>query len=128
MLLAIVAGIGLLCSCTKVKEKNFVGTWRVLSYQLNDGDGFGWYEAMEDGENRTITFYEDGTYVDIVVGIDDVYRDEGNWAYLSTYGQLRLFETLWDVTFHNKNEMELNREFFDGYEKASERVIMKKNS
>ena len=84
---------------------------------------------MEDGENRTITFYEDGTYVDIVVGIDDVYRDEGNWAYLSTYGQLRLFETLWDVTFHNKNEMELNREFFiDGYEKASERVIMKKNS
>ena len=126
-MIAIVAGIGLLCSCTKVKEKNFVGTWRVLSYQLNDG--FGWYEAMEDGENRTITFYEDGTYVDIVVGIDDVYRDEGNWAYLSTYGQLRLFETLWDVTFHNKNEMELNREFFiDGYEKASERVIMKKNS
>lgn len=128
MMIAIVAGIGLLCSCTKVKEKNFVGTWRVLSYQLNDNDGFGWYEAMEDGENRTVTFYEDGTYVDIVVGIDDVYRDEGNWAYLSTYGQLRLFETLWDVTFHNKNEMELNREFFDVYEKASERVIMKKNS
>ena len=126
MMFAIVAGIGLLCSCTKVKEKSFIGTWRVLSCQANEG--YGWYELMEDGENRTITFYEDGTYVDIDVVFDDVYRDNGTWAYMSSYGQLRLFETLWDVTFHNKNEMELNCEWLMDGDQISERIIMKKNS
>lgn len=118
LIIAIAVGIVCLCSCTKVSEKTFVGTWRVISCQANDNEGYGWYELMEDGEKRTITFNEDGTYVD---NYDDSF-DIGTWAYISYSEQLRLFGVLWNIHLYEKKEMELR---FDG-DDMSERLFLKK--
>lgn len=82
-----------------------MGTWRLISIQRNDNDGYGWYEEMAD-ENRTITFCADGTFVDNMDG----HIDSGTWAYISSSEQLRLYGVLWNVNFYEKKEMELSGE------------------
>lgn len=106
MIIAVAVGIICLCSCTKVSEKNFVGTWRMISLQRNDNDGYGWYEETAADENRTITFRADGTYIDNYDG--DI--NSGTWAYISSSEQLRLFGILWIVNFYENKEMELRGE------------------
>lgn len=118
MIISIVVGIVCLCSCTKVSEKNFVGTWRMISLQVNDNDGYGWYEMLADDGNRTVTFMENGTYIDNYDG----EISSGTWAYISSSEQLRLFGILWDVYSYEKKEMELR----GGENGTSYRVFLKK--
>ena len=117
--MAIITGVIIICnSCTKISEKTFVGTWKVLSIQRNDYDGEGWHEEDYASTNRTITFYSNGYFEDN----DDGYLETGSWAYIESTEQLKFYGDLWNINRFENNELELGQSDSD----MSLRIFMKK--
>ena len=105
MTMTLLTALMVFCSsCTKVSEKTFVGTWKVISLQIDFHDGYGWFES--EYEDWTISFYEGGSYT----STRDGDKDYGNWGYISSTNQLKFYGVLWDVSRFDKKEIRLSSE------------------